>query len=113
MSRAKEEQHRTLMGSMGGQSQHASRATVYAHARSLTLMAALEERGILGEDYRDTETGRKVRTIIFEVSRMVPGALTYTRDAEREEEMVDIYKLLRDKPLAEVRRVSAVVRNQG
>lgn len=105
----REESHRYLMPGGG---KHASRAAVYAYVRSLTLAAALDERGILGDDWRDRETGRKVRTIIYEVSRMVPGALTFVRDAEREQEMVDLYGLLRDKPLAEVRRVSAAVRNQ-
>jgi hypothetical protein len=93
-----------------GGSPHAARSTVYAHFQSLDMLALLDMNGLY-RDGRDSETGRKIASIVREIARLTPpGTLSDWTDDQRAE-MIAIYKKLRGDSLAEVRRVCRAVLN--
>lgn len=98
---------RSIYEASGG-SKHAATATVYAWARRLSAMAALYRAGLVDDGGRDTETRRKVGTIVAEVARIVGPV-----DQDEPEEVIGVYRELRDRPLDEVRRISRQVRAQA
>jgi len=89
-----------------------SRSHLYAYLKALPLAAELDRRGLVVNE-RDAETGRKVRSIVWELGRLLPPK-GEPLDDELREALVDLYLTARTWPIATVRqRVSRVQRAEA
>lgn len=87
----------------------AARSTVYAWHQSLSLLAELEFRGLV-RDYRDRDTGRKIRSAVREMSRLAPPGYREDWSQAARDDLAAIYLEMRDMPLAAIRTVCREVR---
>lgn len=86
----------------------AARSTAYAHLASARVFATLSERGIVGPDLRDVETGRKVRTLVDELGRLARVFPNVEPDV-----IEDWYRQVRDLELSKVRTVVRTVKAEA
>ena len=81
----------------------AARSNVYELWRARKLFAALGDLVDADNGYRDRETGRKVKTILRELSRLEFG--DPVNDEGDRQNLIEVYKEVRDLPIDEVKSI--------
>jgi hypothetical protein len=100
----------TLVASILDPTGERAPSTVYEDIRRMPVMAALAEAGLVGKALRDTETGRKVGTILRELGRLNWGDLDNEEDRAI---LVENYKEARDMPIDQVKEIVRLLKRDG